>query len=86
MKCALLLWMLSVIRGGTERVGAELANALAERGHELIIFTRDHGDGRPVYPLHPAIKLEFLGEKSLHHPKMNQKQWHLCVQDWITTG
>ena len=67
MKCALLLWMLSVIRGGTERVGAELANALAERGHELIIFTRDHGDRRPVYPLHPAIKLEFLGEKSLHH-------------------
>ena len=67
MKCALMLWMLSVGRGGTERMGAELANALAARGHELIIFTRDHGDRRPVYPLHPAIKLEFLGEKSLHH-------------------
>ncbi|QDY70410.1 glycosyltransferase [Qingshengfaniella alkalisoli] len=49
-------------RGGTENVGHMMANAMAARGHDVVIFTFDDARGRPVWPLDPAIRLVHLPE------------------------
>ncbi|WP_196223153.1 glycosyltransferase, partial [Roseibium sp. RKSG952] len=47
-------------RGGTENVGQMMANAMAERGHVVHIFTFD-GEKRPsVWPLAETIKIRHL--------------------------
>lgn len=46
---------------GMERILADKANFLAERGHELIIVTTDQKSRPDVFPLHGSIRREDLG-------------------------
>ncbi|MBT9386716.1 glycosyltransferase [Pseudooceanicola sp. CBS1P-1] len=49
-------------RGGTENVGQMMANAMAQRGHDVHIFTFDNQNRPSVWPLDPAIRLHCLEE------------------------
>ena len=49
-------------RGGTERIGTMVANALAERGHRVFIHTHDDARNPASWPLHETIELR-------HHPE-----------------
>ncbi len=42
--------------GGAERVIVDIASALAERGHNVALFTFDTPGGTPVYKLHPRVR------------------------------
>ncbi|WP_167620171.1 glycosyltransferase [Paracoccus ravus] len=48
--------------GGTENVGHQMANAMAERGHEVVIFTFDDQRAAPRWPLAQGIRLVHLSE------------------------
>lgn len=50
-------------RGGTENVGHMMANAMCQRGHEVVIFTFDDAKGESLWPLEDAIELVHLSEK-----------------------
>ncbi|MDD6182004.1 MAG: glycosyltransferase [Desulfovibrionaceae bacterium] len=41
--------------GGMERVICDLSSAMAERGHNVFLFTKDSIETRPVFDLHPQI-------------------------------
>jgi len=47
-------------RGGTENVGHMMANAMAERGHDIHVFTFDDERRPSEWPLNPAIALHHL--------------------------
>ena len=47
--------------GGAERVLADVASGLAERGHKVAILTFDRPGGQPHYPLHASIERIELG-------------------------
>lgn len=49
-------------RGGTESVGAMVANGMAERGHAVNIHTFDDGHGEPTWPLRPEISVSWHPE------------------------
>jgi len=62
MKIILSIKTMHMAKGGAERVMADVASGLAERGHDITVLTFDHPDmGETFYPLHPAIKLRRLG-------------------------
>lgn len=42
-------------KGGIERLGAQIANALAARGYEVHILCRHWGEARPVFSLHDNV-------------------------------
>jgi glycosyltransferase involved in cell wall biosynthesis len=52
---------LNVAGGGAERVLANVASGLAERGHQVTILTFDSPGGRSYYALHPDIARTELG-------------------------
>jgi glycosyltransferase involved in cell wall biosynthesis len=47
--------------GGTERVVADLASALAGRGHDVTVFSFDPSDRAPFYPFMPTVRRQGLG-------------------------
>ncbi len=49
--------------GGTENVGHLMANAMAERGHDVTIFTFDSKNQPSHWPLHASITLVHLPEE-----------------------
>ncbi len=49
-------------KGVTENVGHMMANAMAERGHEVVIFTFDNKAGPSLWPLDDSIELVHLAE------------------------
>ncbi|WP_444907901.1 glycosyltransferase [Microbulbifer sp. SSSA008] len=49
-------------RGGTESVGALIANLLSRRGHNIFIYTYDSHHGKPTWHLDPEIKLRTFDE------------------------
>ncbi len=49
-------------RGGTESVGAMVANGMAERGHAVNIHTFDNDRGEPTWPLRPEITVSWHSE------------------------
>lgn len=51
-------------RGGTENVGQMMANAMAQRGHIVTIFTFDDSNRASRWPLDPRISLIHLTEAS----------------------
>lgn len=53
---------------GTERVFVNMANAMAERGHQVIAVTNDYEDVVPFYPLSKNVKLVKLGNRKLAVP------------------
>jgi glycosyltransferase involved in cell wall biosynthesis len=61
MHLGFFIWALQQA-GGIQRSGSALANAMAERGHEVSIFyTEQEADAPLWYPLHPSIRLRPLG-------------------------
>lgn len=44
-------------KGGIERLAAQIANGLSNRGHVIYMFCRDWGDAPPVYALHESIRI-----------------------------
>ncbi|MEM8862616.1 MAG: glycosyltransferase [Chloroflexota bacterium] len=59
-KMALIVPWLTKGRGGTENVGHMMANAMAERGHEVHVFTFDDNKAPSKWPLHESILLHYL--------------------------
>jgi len=51
----------SLTSGGAERVMTTLANAWADRGHEVTLITFDDSSATPFYPLNPGVELQQLG-------------------------
>lgn len=49
-------------RGGTESIGAMVANGMAERGHSVNIHTFDDNRGEPTWPLRPEITISWHPE------------------------
>jgi glycosyltransferase involved in cell wall biosynthesis len=47
--------------GGAERVLADVASGLIQRGHQVTVMSFDAPDAEPFYPLHPNIKTIALG-------------------------
>ncbi|RFB01532.1 glycosyltransferase [Parvularcula marina] len=62
MKIAFFVPWITKSRGGTENVGQAMANAMAERGHEVQIFTFDNDRAPSRWPLDPTIRLWHLPE------------------------
>jgi glycosyltransferase involved in cell wall biosynthesis len=62
MRVGFVIWSLLHIKGGLERLGANLVRALCERGNECVVF--HHGSGKtgpPLYPLPDGVKTVDLG-------------------------
>ncbi|MDX9768271.1 MAG: glycosyltransferase family 4 protein [Ectothiorhodospiraceae bacterium] len=53
----------SMHMGGAERVAATLANAWAARGDRVTLVPTWVGRGECVYPLHEAVRLQFLADR-----------------------
>lgn len=62
MKLGFFVPWISLGKGGTENVGHQMANALAERGHEVTIFTFDDKKQPSRWLLDPSITLVHLSE------------------------
>ncbi|SHN52172.1 glycosyltransferase family 4 protein [Desulfovibrio litoralis] len=61
MHIGLVIWNLMENRGGLQRVGIDLANAMLERGHELTIFYYSPTNKQtPCFPLDKRIKIKRL--------------------------
>lgn len=58
MKVGFFIWALTP--AGAERVLSILANAWAERGWEIVVFTMDGPAARSFYPLAPSVKVRHL--------------------------
>ncbi len=58
MKVGFFIWALRA--AGAERVLSTLANAWAEKGWEIVVFTLEAPEAEPFYPLHPSIQLRRL--------------------------
>lgn len=63
MNIAFFIPWITQNRGGTEHVGAMLANLLAERGHAVFIHTDDDKKRSSTYPLNPGIELRCHPQK-----------------------
>lgn len=58
MHIALVIWGMCTSRGGLERAGSQLANAMRARGHCVTIFHFGGGEeARPTYPVDPSVSL-----------------------------
>ncbi len=56
MKLLFAIKALDDIKGGAERVLADVTSGLAERGHEVTILSSDQPGGQSFYPLNPKVK------------------------------
>ena len=61
MKLLFVIKTLALPGGGSERVLAELAGALARRGHEVAVASFDGPAARPFYPMEAAVERVALG-------------------------
>lgn len=52
--------LLATARGGSERVAANVANAMVSRGHRVTVFTFSSSQGCSVYPLDSNVTLRFM--------------------------
>lgn len=50
-------WRLINAKGGTEKVFCDMANALDERGHNVVAICHDKEQGEPGFPLSKRVKL-----------------------------
>lgn len=60
MKILLVVWSLTQQKGGRERAGSTLANAMDERGHDCVVLTDDHKKRPSLYPLNGGVSLEYM--------------------------
>ena len=56
MKLTLSIPTLAKGKGGAERVAAEVANEMAQRGHRVSVYMSANGDERPTYKLCQSIE------------------------------
>lgn len=72
--------------GGTERVGALLANGLSEVGHEIVVASILYGD-KPFFPINQGIKLVSLFDSSgrilYRTPSIIYKIRQLLIKEYI---
>lgn len=64
LRIAFFIPWITQSRGGTENVGQMVANALAQRGHQIHVFTFDDLRAPSVWPLQPGIVLHHLSERT----------------------
>ncbi|MDO6591633.1 MULTISPECIES: glycosyltransferase family 4 protein [Rhodobacterales] len=63
MKISFIVPWITKGRGGTENVGQLMANAMADRGHDVHIYTFDDQKGPSKWPLNSCIWLHHLAER-----------------------
>jgi glycosyltransferase involved in cell wall biosynthesis len=61
MKIYFAIKGMDTAKGGAERVLADIASGLANRGHDITLLTFDPTGGRSFYPLNPKIRRVCLG-------------------------
>ena len=61
MKLLFAIKTLKQVKGGAERVFAELVSEMAQRGHEVIICTFDSTDGESLYPIDSRVRQIYIG-------------------------
>jgi glycosyltransferase involved in cell wall biosynthesis len=73
MRIGFVIWSLFHVKGGLERLGVNLVNAMRERGHECVAFHQGSGKtGQPLYPLPDNVEtadLALRDEASLRRAK-----------------
>jgi len=62
MKISFIIPWISQGRGGTENVGHLMANAMAEKGHQVKVYTFDSEERPSRWPLNESISLHYLPE------------------------
>lgn len=80
-------------QGGIEKVLANMANAMDNRGHEVVVMTFDKHSGDLFFPLHKSVQFVNLGEgihisrtlinlQNVFYHDRNKKEWnrsyHVC--------
>lgn len=60
MKIGLFAQTLCTSKGGIERATSRLASWLVQRGHSCIIYCVGSGNGKPLYPVHPDVRISCL--------------------------
>lgn len=74
-------------QGGIEKVLANMANAMDERGHKVIVMTFDKRSGSLFFPLNKSVRFVNLGEgihisrtlinlQNLFYRNHNKKEWN----------
>lgn len=67
MRISFIIPWITKGRGGTENVGQLMANAMANRGHEVHVYTFDNNKQPSRWPLDSRIKFHFLPEGGSPH-------------------
>lgn len=67
MRLSFIIPWITKGRGGTENVGQLMANAMANRGHEVHVYTFDNNKQPSRWPLDSRIKFHFLPEGDSPH-------------------
>jgi glycosyltransferase involved in cell wall biosynthesis len=86
MNILLVVWNLTLGRGGRQRAGAALANEMIRRGHRCTVLVNDERPNPPLFPLDESIGLIHLDtaahleyrEKLLRH--RNDPAFHEAVR------
>ena len=62
MRIGIVVWSLFHVKGGIERLGCNLANAMRNKGHEVVLFynSRPANQNEPVYPLDAQVQTRDL--------------------------
>ena len=62
MRIGIVVWSLFHVKGGIERLGCNLANAMHNKGHEVVLFynSRPANVNEPVYPLDAQVQTRDL--------------------------
>lgn len=87
MKIVFTLWALSRGKGGAERLGCDIVNGLARRGHDLTIFTQGEVGSKLCYPLNSCVRVEYFPIRSPNRSdawfdarrRLNRLAPHVCV-------
>lgn len=74
MKIGMTVWSLYHTQGGIQRLGVNLANAMQQRGHDMVLFYRKepYRMPEPIYPLNSGIKtveLTLSNKQTTHKAK-----------------
>ena len=74
-----VVWGLQMAKGGLERVGVDLANEMARRGHSVTVVCPDFGNP-PSYPLHRTVRL--LATSFYDNPESRRQVRELILSEY----
>jgi glycosyltransferase involved in cell wall biosynthesis len=80
MRVGFVIWSLFQNKGGLERLGVNLVNAMRKRDHECIVFHQGSGGGFPLYPLPDGVKTVELALNRHSAGSLRQTQRRLREQ------